>query len=670
VWAGWGVFLNIDATNTPQPDDLSAFANGDIRFFVKAPDAGIGSFNVKVEFQCRVDSVTQTYTTSIADQGWDGTTAWQEIVIPLASFFSPDPVDQECLASVIAPFMITIENLPFFNSLIVDYVRWHTPNDHAAQYPDGPSLVEVQGRQLKVDGEPFVVNGVAYAPISIGENWQSAWRDRPDRYLVDFPLIAASGASAVRLYAPITTTAMLDAAWAEGLYVIPTFNPAQLQLSCAAGRQFMRDRLRDTVLEWTDHPAILFWLMGNEFNSGLSTVELCDPTTGWYPELDSLAQTVHAVDSFHPVGTANADTSGLGDICDPGCSDDTSLPNLDLWAVQVYRGCTFGGVFTQYAGKTDCDKPLIVTEFGADAWQSASHCSVTTGMPCYVNDDCPAGTCSTTTTTTCHTDVDCPASETCVGGEFCDGAGSEAQSIQADCLEDLLDEANQQLAVRTDGGVSSGQVVFEWADEWWKAECLPTTDWGEHDTCASSTNFSYTVDPAINEEWWGIVSLDSGDPDARNPRAAYTRMRDTWYDLGPVCNMEVVSHDAGSGSTDLSFDPAAGSTDHTLYYGPLNAVSSYGYSGLVTGLGTTGSSSVTLPGGSLFWVVVGRTFGAEGCYREARFFEGNCSMTTGTSCTEDADCPPTETCEGLSPERPPSPDSSVPQLANRSCQCP
>jgi hypothetical protein len=42
-------------------------------------------------------------------------------------------------------------------------------------------------------------------------------------------------------------------------------------------------------------------------------------------------------------------------------------------------------------------------------------------------------------------------------------------------------------------------------------------------------------------------------------------------------------------------------------------VSSYGYSGSVSGLGTTGSNSVTLPPGSLFWVVAARN-GAEGCY--------------------------------------------------------
>jgi hypothetical protein len=563
VWAGWGVFLNIDATNTPQPDDLSAFANGDIRFFVKAPDAGIGSFNVKVEFQCRVDSVTQTYTTSIADHGWDGTSAWQEIAIPLASYFAPDPVDLDCLGAVISPFMITIENLPYFNSFVVDNVRWHVPNSHP-----GGSSVQAQGRQLKVNGEPFVVQGMAYAPISICEDYHGGFVDRPDRYLIDFPLMAASGANAVRIYSSFMTTAMLDAAWAEGLYVIPTFQVDTMQLTCEAGKSFMRDRLRDMVLEWKDHPAILFWMVGSEVNAELTPAELC---TDWYPQLDSLAQEAHTAEgvSFHPVGTANAETPGLADICQAGCSDDTSLPNLDFWAIHIYRGCSFGTAFSEYQ-KPDCARPLVIGEFGADAWDSLSG-----------------------------------------------PTGSESETMQANCLESLLDEADQGLAVRNPGGVSSGQIIFEWADEWWKAspvaggDCDATTDWCLHDTCKNWDNFAYP-DFAMNEEWWGITSLDAADPDARGLRAAHGPVGESWR-LGAVRNMQVVSHVEG-GDTTITFDPAAGSTDHTLYHGPLSAVSSYGYSGSQSGLGATGSSTVTLPTGSLFWVVAARNSGGEGCY--------------------------------------------------------
>ena len=35
LWAGFGVFLNMNPFNVPQPENLSAYANGEMRFFVK-----------------------------------------------------------------------------------------------------------------------------------------------------------------------------------------------------------------------------------------------------------------------------------------------------------------------------------------------------------------------------------------------------------------------------------------------------------------------------------------------------------------------------------------------------------------------------------------------------------------------------------------------------------
>jgi len=229
--------------------------------------------------------------------------------------------------------------------------------------------------------------------------------------------------------------------------------------------------------------------------------------------------------------------------------------------------------------------------------------------------------------------------------------GAEDQTMQANCLASLLDEANQALAGNP-GGVSAGQILFEWADEWWKA-FPPTppvagfctaTDWFAHDTCKNWENFGYP-DPGMNEEWWGIASLDAADPNARAPRAAYDVVRAAWQrGLGAVCDLRVGGHDEGTGSTTVSFVPAAAATDHTLYYGPLSAVSTYGYSGEVSGLGVAGTNAVTLPAGSLFWVVVGRDSGSEGCYG----------------------------LDSASIERPCYPDGvscAVAPAANRTCQC-
>ncbi len=147
----------------------------------------------------------------------------------------------------------------------------------------------------------------------------------------------------------------------------------------------------------------------------------------------------------------------------------------------------------------------------------------------------------------------------------------------------------------------------------------------------------------MNEEWWGITGLDAADPDARTLRAAHGSLNAVW-NLGNVCNQQVVSHDVATGDATITFDPAPGSTDHTLHYGPLSAISSYEYTGSVIELGATGSSSLTLPAtptpsDSLFWLIVGRDHGAEGGY--------------GTGMTE----------------RPPSPDAAVPQDPNRTGLC-
>ena len=72
----------------------------------------------------------------------------------------------------------------------------------------------------------------------------------------------------------------------------------------------------------------------------------------------------------------------------------------------------------------------------------------------------------------------------------------------------------------------------------------------------------------------GIVSNNPADPNDRSLRESYTTVSAA-YQLGDVCNMEVTSFDALSGAATLSFDPASGAADHTLYYGSLSNVAKW-----------------------------------------------------------------------------------------------
>jgi hypothetical protein len=729
TWAGFGLFYTDDQAppqNTLR-EDLSAFANGEIRFFVRS-----ATHDIEAGFQCDEGGgpIGHVLLDVLTTYGSGPSSDWQEIVIPVTDIYGGADLTT-CLQNVSASFTSTGAGNPTLYQ--VDNVRWRTPNAHP-----GASSVSVSGRQLMVDGKPFVVNGVAYTPHSIGENYTGGFRDRPDLYQADFEAIAATGANTIRLYSTFLTTTMLDTAWANGLYVIPTFEVDEVQLACDAGRAFQQDRLEEAILQWKDHPAILMWMLGNEVEVGEAPAVLCNtgtctvsaaacgtegdctsgtcsfntgttcnpadmPTTcpqtpvaqtcipencakGWYPQLNALAAGAGAVDPSHPTATSNAD---VGNIWIAGCSDDGALPDLDLWGMNLYRGCTFSTAFSVFRNETG--KPLLITEFGSDAWNS--------------------------------------------------GNGSEDEAMQDNCIATLLDQARGAHAVVDPAnGVSTGQVLFAWMDEWWKAfdggQCSDTY-WDKHDTCEGWQQFGYP-DPSIQEEWWGIAKRDtycsdmttpcstdddcpgapgacsittgqtcridsecpgscsatttqscavdsdcpglcSGNPPTscssdtdcsgvqicifgnercvyepcnqsvcnveldetqRVPRSAYSTVSDSWQ-LGAVTNLQVASHDAGTGDTGLTFDPAAGSADHTLYYGPLSSVGLYGYSTAVGGLGASGSNTVTLPAGSLFWVVVGQN-GAEGCY-------GNDSMCL---------------------ERPAFSGAGVPQAGSRNCTVP
>jgi hypothetical protein len=71
---------------------------------------------------------------------------------------------------------------------------------------------------------------------------------------------------------------------------------------------------------------------------------------------------------------------------------------------------------------------------------------------------------------------------------------------------------------------------------------------------------------------------------------------------------------AGASRIDVTYTPACDATDHTLVWGDLAAVASYGYVNAVCGIGTSGTASFDAGAGSVFFLVVGSTGSAEGSY--------------------------------------------------------
>jgi cysteine-rich repeat protein len=65
---------------------------------------------------------------------------------------------------------------------------------------------------------------------------------------------------------------------------------------------------------------------------------------------------------------------------------------------------------------------------------------------------------------------------------------------------------------------------------------------------------------------------------------------------------------------ELTYSPACDAADHTIYFGPLGAVASYGYAGAQCSAGVSGSVLFVAPPGDLFFLVVGTSGAREGSY--------------------------------------------------------
>lgn len=326
----------------------------------------------------------------------------------------------------------------------------------SAQFPTCaftvPSLARVSGRQLivekrRLDGslappEAHRMKGVNWAPASRG----SGVNDRQAQYgpwhTVDIPRMKELGVNTVRVFLDFgldrTACDVLDELHRHEIMAIVTVD------SMVNNTQNI-DRV---VRAYKNHPAVLMWALGNEWNQNLyfSTFTTID---GAVMATERAVSQIRSLDADHPI------TSSLGEDSRPGRSlaDIVArLPGVDLWALNVYRGgISFGDLFTRWAEISP--KPMFLAEFGTDAFNQT--------------------------------------------------AMREDQALQADTVGRLWDEIATNLSVDNPQRVAIGGCVFEWNDEWWKFQAGSPS---AHDTGGAA--FGGHPDGFANEEWFGILDID------------------------------------------------------------------------------------------------------------------------------------------------------------------
>jgi exo-beta-1,3-glucanase (GH17 family) len=214
-----------------------------------------------------------------------------------------------------------------------------SPGAEHAEFPIKVKIAKTpDGYVLKRGGEPYTVKGAGMA-----------------RY--DIERFARHGGNSIRTWSTDNdyqdTKALLDAAHANGVTVA-------LGLSMTAERHGFDyddsdavaqqlETVRDEVLKYRHHPALLFWLVGNELNHSYTNPSVWDA-------VNDVAEMIHELDPNHPVTTP---ISGFNP--DVIAEIQARAPAIDFISFQMY-GSMFG--LAEQIAATGFDEPFMMTEWG------------------------------------------------------------------------------------------------------------------------------------------------------------------------------------------------------------------------------------------------------------------------------------------------------------------
>jgi hypothetical protein len=371
---------------------------------------------------------------------------------------------------------------------------------------DGPD-----GVRLSVNGSDFFINGMNWDYFPIGTNFNYSLWTQPDdviRAALDYemPLLRNMGVNTIRQYTGVPAKWIKYIYENYGIYTMLNHSfgrygltikgrwEANTDYSSPAVAALLLKEVKDMVTQYKEVPGVLLFLLGNENNYGLfwrgaetENIPIQDRKSTkdayhLYKLFNDAAKEMKAINQYQPVAICNGDLLFL-DIIAKECKD------VDILGINTYRGLSFTDLYDRV--KKELGKPVILTEFGADAYNTQ--------------------------------------------------ANKEDQEYQAKVLVSNWKEIYANAAGMGKNGNSIGGFTFQFSDGWWKTG--QTINLDQHDPTASWSNGGYLNDykPGennMNEEWFGICA--KGKTNERGiyelfPRAAYYALKEV-HQFNPYGN--------------------------------------------------------------------------------------------------------------------------------------
>ncbi len=380
------------------------------------------------------------------------------------------------------------------------------------------SFVKYENGQwgMLVKGKPFFVKGVYYGPTMVGRdytwNWMredtnknnindvayETWIDsnRNDKFdpnekkMGDFAILKNLGCNAIRILntLKINKELLRDLNSKYGIKVILVEPLGAYTIHSGAswseGTDYtsrnqklnMKKAVIEMVNNFKDEDWLLCYVLGNENNmpcdytgvNATRTMASSQPKE-YAVFLNEMAGLIHKMDPDHPVGVGNLGLRLLKYY-------NKYAKELDFIGVNEYSGNQgFGSLWIR--AKKEFDRPVIIAEFGCDAY------------------------------------------DTKMGLD---------ETAQATYIENGWKDIVYNSAGFGGQGNCTGGVVFEFLDEWWN----DTTGNPVYAHSKIPLKEMAFPDGYTQEEWLGIVSQGDGQnsPFLRKPREAFFTLRSLWIE--------------------------------------------------------------------------------------------------------------------------------------------
>ncbi len=360
--------------------------------------------------------------------------------------------------------------------------------------------------------KPFLVKGVGYSPVPIGAGYDhDFFANESKPWRIDGQLMQKAGINCIRVYSAgkdLTQVASFIRYMYEnhGIYTIMSdwlglWDYPRANYADSAFRERTKKRILKMVSALKNEEGLLMWILGNENNYTFSgqigfwtspeIEKIENPRKKvekraqiYYTFVNEVAKEIKEIDNIHPLALGNGEAQFI-DIASKICDE------IDLLAIIVYRGKTFGNLFDSI--RNSFNKPIILSEFGCDSYNAQKML--------------------------------------------------EDQDIQKDFLLAQWEEIYKNTVI---SGNASGNILggclFEWTDEWWKHNEGYRDDWSLHNTEAGWQQSSYFFDIRaknnlnMNEEWFGIISISPENKNGVNkrlPKKAYFALKEYFSRISP-----------------------------------------------------------------------------------------------------------------------------------------